>query len=123
MNKLKVLVIDDKKIIGNLFEFTLGYKGHFIKWVDNAKEALEVIQKEPFDITFLDIVMPSRDGVTLLEEIKKIAPQLPVVMMSGYSLEEKRDRSKALGAVSCMKKPFEFEDVRKVIKTALGKDL
>ena len=123
MNKLKVLVIDDKKIIGNLFEFTLGYKGHFIKWVDNAKEALEVIQKESFDITFLDIVMPSRDGVTLLQEIKKIAPQLPVVMMSGYSLEDKRDRSKALGAVSCMKKPFEFEDVRKVIKTALGKDL
>ncbi len=123
MDKLKVLVIDDKKIIGNLFEFTLGYKGHFIKWMDNTNAALDLIRHETFDIAFLDIVMPGRDGITILEEIKSIAPTLPVVMMSGYSVEEKRDRSKELGAVSCLKKPFEFEDVRKIIKSTLSRDI
>jgi len=123
VDKLKVLVIDDKKIIGNLFEFTLGYKGHFIKWMDNTNAALDLIRHETFDIAFLDIVMPGRDGITILEEIKSIAPTLPVVMMSGYSVEEKRDRSKELGAVSCLKKPFEFEDVRKIIKSTLSRDI
>jgi len=102
---------------------TLGYGGHFIQWVDNAQDAIEIIKKESFDIAFLDIVMPGPDGITILEQIKVIVPQLPVVMMSGYSVDEKRDRSKQLGAVSCIKKPFEMDDVRQVIKMALGKEI
>ena len=123
MDKLKVLVIDDKKIIGNLFEFTLGYKGHFIKWVDNADDAIDTVRRESFDIAFVDIVMPDRDGITVLKQIKSLAPQLPVVMMSGYSVEERKDRSKELGAVSCLKKPFEFDDVSKIIKSTLGRNI
>ena len=123
MDKIRALVVDDKKIIGDFFDFTLGYKGHEVKVVDNAQSAVDALKKEIFDIAFLDIVMPNKDGVACLEEIKNISPQLPVVMMSGFSIEEKRNRAKALGAVDCLKKPFEFDDVRRVVKEALGKEI
>lgn len=122
-NKIKVLVIDDKKIIGDLFDFTLGYSGHEIKVINDPNEALEAVKKEPFDIAFIDIVMPGKDGVSVLEQIKKIVPNLPVVMMSGYSVDDKRTRAQELGAVACLKKPFEMDDVRQAVKAALGRDI
>ena len=123
MDKIKILVVDDKKIIGDLFDFTLGYSGHDITVVNNARDALDAVKKNRFDIAFLDIVMPERDGVAILEDIKTAAPDLPIVMMSGYSVEDKRIRAKELGAVTCLKKPFEMDDVRKIVKVAIGKDI
>ncbi len=124
MEKIKVLVVDDKKIIGDLFDFTLGYTGKFdITVVDSAQKAIEMVQLKRFDIAFIDIVMPHQDGVSTLQEIKKLVPQLPVVMMSGYSVEDKRTKAKELGAVTCLKKPFEMEDVRLVIEEVLGKKI
>lgn len=123
MNKLKILVVDDKKVIGDLFDFTLGYSGHIITVFNTAYEALEAIKNQDFDIAFIDIVMPERDGVQLLEDIKKSSPRLPVVMMSGYSVEDKKTKAKELGAVTCLKKPFEIDDVKRVIKSTLGQDV
>ena len=123
MNKLKILVVDDKKVIGDLFDFTLGYGGHIITVVNTAYEALEAVKIQDFDIAFLDIVMPERDGVQLLEDIKKSSPKLPVIMMSGYSVEDKKTKAKELGAVTCLKKPFEIDDVKKIIKATLGQEV
>jgi two-component system, response regulator, stage 0 sporulation protein F len=123
LDKIKVLVVDDKKVIGDMFDIILGYSGHIVTVIQNANEAIETVKREEFDIAFLDIVMPESDGITILEKFKAIAPTLPVVMMSGYSVEEKRNRVKELGAITCLKKPFELEDVRKIVKSAIGKDI
>ena len=124
MEKIRVLVVDDKKIIGDLFDFTLGYTGGYdITVVDNASAALEVVKKRTFDVAFLDIVMPEKDGVATLQEIRTVAPHLPIVMMSGYSVEEKRTQACELGAITCLKKPFEIEDVKRVIQVAIGKEV
>ena len=123
MDKLKVLVVDDKKVIGDLFDFTLGYSGHQITVVDNALDAVNAIRKQEFDIAFLDIVMPGKDGVEVLKDIRLISPKLPIIMMSGYSVEDKRSQAQALGAVTCLKKPFEMEDVKKAIKVAIGREI
>ncbi len=123
MEKIKILVVDDKRIIGDLFGFTLGYSGHDITVVDHAEAAVEVVKTKQFDIAFIDIIMPEKDGCLILQEVRAIAPQLPVVMMSGYSIQDKRLKAQELGAVTCLKKPFEMEDVRRVIKVATGKDV
>ena len=123
MDKLKILVVDDKKVIGDLFDFTLGYSGHAITVVNNAKDAIDAVKKDNFDIAFLDIVMPDKDGVETLQEIRSITTDLPIVMMSGYSVDERRSRATELGAITCLKKPFEMEEVKKVIKLATGRDI
>ena len=122
-NRIKILVVDDKKVIGDFFDFTLGYFGHDITVINNPNDAADATRHKNFDIAFLDIMMPQKDGVDVLREIKSIVPNLPVVMMSGYSLQERRDEAKELGAVDCLKKPFELDDVRRVVKEALGKSI
>lgn len=122
-NKIKALIVDDKKVIGDLFDFTLGYTGHDITVVEDGNRAIELVKKEKFDIAFVDIVMPEPDGVAVLEQMKKYAPELPVVMMSGYSVDEKKERAQELGAVTTLKKPFEMDDVRRIVKEAIGKDI
>ena len=120
---MNVLVVDDKRVIGDFFDFTLGYYGHTIKVVHDSDEAIKVASQGNFDVAFLDIIMPKKDGLEVLAEIKKMTPGLPVVMMSGYSVEEKRSRAQALGAVTCLKKPFDVTDIRAAIKEAVGKDI
>lgn len=122
-NRIKVLVVDDKKVIGDFFDFTLGYYGHEITVVNDPREAARAVKEKKFDIAFLDIMMPEKNGVDVLKEIKSIIPQLPVVMMSGYSLQEMRDKAIKLGACGCLKKPFELNDVRNVMITTLGKNI
>ncbi|MFH1359696.1 MAG: response regulator [Candidatus Omnitrophota bacterium] len=122
-DKLKILVVDDKKVIGDLFDYTLGYRGHEITVVDNVQKTLEAIKKEKYDIVFLDIVIPDTDGVEIFKKIKEVAPDLPIVMMSGYSVEERRKEAIEMGAVACLVKPFEMEEVRRIIKGVLAKEV
>ena len=123
INPINILVVDDKKVIQDFFDFTLGYYGHHITVVQDPNLVARLVQVTLFDIAFLDMVMPQKDGVEVLKEIKTIRPSLPVVMMSGYSVQEQKDEAIRLGASGCLKKPFELEDVRKVIKQVIGKDI
>jgi len=123
MKYLKILVIDDKKVIGDFFDLTMGYYGHQITVAHDLTHALEAVKSQQFDIAFMDMMMPQHDGVQVLKEVKAITPDLPVVMMSGYSLDEKRREAGLLGAVGCLKKPFEVEDIRRAVKEAIGQDI
>src|SRR5271170_7742708 len=119
MKHLNILVVDDKKVIGDFFNLTMGYYGHHITVVHDLPHTLEAIKHHTFDIAFMDMVMAGDDGVEVLKEVKAITPGLAVVMMSGYSLDEKRRQATLLGAVDCLKKPFEVEDIRRVVREAI----
>ena len=123
MKQLNILVVDDKKVIGDFFNLTMGYYGHHITVVHNLLETIQAVKKQQFDIAFMDVMMPGHDGVEVLKEVKAIAPKLAVVMMSGYSLDEKRQQATLLGAVDCLKKPFEVDDIRRVVKAAIGQEI
>jgi len=123
MKPLNILVVDDKKVIGDFFNLTMGYYGHKITVVHDLPHTLQAVKEQQFDIAFMDIMMPDHDGVEVLKELKAIAPELVVVMMSGYSLDEKRRQASLLGAVECLKKPFEVDDIRRVVKEAIGQDI
>lgn len=120
---IKVLVVDDKKVIQDFFDFTLGFYGHEITVLHDSNEVPAVLKAKDFDIAFLDMVMPVKSGVELLKEIRTQCPQLPVVMMSGYSIQEQKDEALRLGARGCLKKPFELEDIKRVIKDVIGRDV
>lgn len=123
MEKIKVLIVDDKRVVGDFFNFILGFRGHEVKLARSSEEAFELVKNEKFDIAFLDIIVSNEDGIDILEEIKMIAPRLPVVVMSGFALEEKMEEAEKLGAVKCLRKPMDMQDVRKVIKEVTGKEV
>jgi two-component system response regulator (stage 0 sporulation protein F) len=123
MKPLNILVVDDKKVIGDFFNLTMGYYGHHITVVHDLPQTLQAITTQPFDIVFMDMMMPGKDGVEVLKEVKAMVPDLAVVMMSGYSLDEKRQQASLLGAVNCLKKPFEVDDIRRVVKETIGQEI
>ncbi len=122
-NRINVLVIDDKKVIRDFFDITLGYYGHNITVLHDPMDVASVLDGKEYDIAFVDMMMPEKDGVEVLKELKSARPQMPVVMMSGYSLEEKRRQALDLGACGCLKKPFEVEDLRTIIREMTGKTI
>ena len=120
---IKILVVDDKKVIQDFFDITLGYYGHQITVVQDPALVVGLVKQKAFDIVFLDMIMPEKNGIEVLKDLKNASPQLPVVMMSGYSLQEQKDEAVRLGAMGCLKKPFELEDVRKIIKQVIARDV
>jgi len=120
---LRILVVDDKKVIQDFFDFTLGYYGHQITVVHDPNEVAAIVKEKIFDIVFLDMIMPDKNGLEVLKDIKEVSAHLPIVMMSGYSIQEQKDEALRLGASGCLKKPFELEDIRKVIKQIIARDV
>lgn len=118
---MKILVVDDEAVMRNLLKRLLERKGFAVTVVESGKEALGRVQSELFDLVFLDVVMPKPDGLEVLKRLKKLRPEARVVMMTGYSVEEKVSAAVSAGAFDCLYKPFNFMDIEKII-TRLEKE-
>jgi two-component system, chemotaxis family, chemotaxis protein CheY len=108
---MKVLVADDEAVMRDLFTQVLKVKGHDVVHAEDGKAAAEKDKKEHFDVIFMDIIMPRLDGVEALKEIKKNRPDATVVMMTGFSVEEKLREAMAIGAFDFLYKPFNIVEI------------
>src|SRR6202171_4375551 len=107
MSKL-LLVDDDANTLASLARaFRLA--GHEAVVCDNADRALELARTQRFDMIVSDVVMPGKDGLTLLGELKSAGIQTPVVMVSGQANIEMAVRATRLGAVDFLEKPLSTE--------------
>ncbi|MEO1450392.1 MAG: response regulator, partial [Bacteroidota bacterium] len=96
MNNARILWVDDEIDLLKAHIMFLKQKSFEVQAVSNGIDALEEIKDQPFDVVFLDEQMPGMDGLTVLEEIKKINPSIPVVMIT--KSEEEHIMEDALGA-------------------------
>src|SRR5579862_8313060 len=80
--------------------------GHEATVCDNANRALELLKSQPFDMMMSDVVMPGKDGLTLLEEARAAGLTVPVVMVSGQANIEMAVRATRLGAIDFLEKPL-----------------
>ncbi len=109
--KGSVLVIDDEETVRALFKETLEESGHKVTTVATAAEALEEVSKHHLDLVFLDLKMPGMDGAELFGQIKRIKPQLPVVIITGYPESDMMARALTHGPFGVMNKPFGESDI------------
>jgi DNA-binding NtrC family response regulator len=86
---------------------------------DNAPRALELARTQPFDLILSDVVMPRRDGLALLEDLKTAGVAAPVVMMSGQAHIEMAVRATRLGALDFLEKPLSTEKLLVTVENAL----
>jgi DNA-binding NtrC family response regulator len=118
----RILVVDDEPVIRDLTVEILRRSGHEPHGVLSARQALELIEEQSFDLVVTDVVMPEMTGVEFLHELKERRPELPVVLMTGGSKEpERATRAVALGACSLLYKPFSHAELTAVVKAALAK--
>src|ERR1700675_4758581 len=113
-----LLIDDDPNTLASLSRaFRLA--GYEATVCDSAARALELIRADRFDVIFSDVVMPGKDGISLLEELKAAGITTPVVMMSGQASVETAVRATRLGAVDFLEKPLSTEKLLVTVENVL----
>ena len=111
MGKTNILVVDDLRNIGVTLGGVLEDKEHNVVIVEDGYQAIEEVRKTHFDAIFMDIRMPGINGVETFKEVKRIDPQVAVIMMTAYSVEDLVKEAIEGGAYTCIHKPFDMEKV------------
>lgn len=116
----KVLIVDDEQEICREFQKVLEDENHQVDIAFDGPSALQKVKAQPFDIVFLDVLMPKMEGREVFEEIKKIK-EVPVAIMSGYIPPHKEREILSLGAVACLRKPLDLKRVKSLMDSIEGK--
>jgi DNA-binding NtrC family response regulator len=113
-----LIVDDDASTLASLARaFRLA--GHEATVCDNAARALELLKSQPFDMLLSDVVMPGKDGLALLEDLRNLGISLPVVMVSGQASIEMAVRATRLGAVDFLEKPLSTDKLLLTVDNVL----
>ncbi|MDP8299555.1 MAG: response regulator [Candidatus Tantalella remota] len=117
MEEHKILVIDDNKDFADVFCDILRANNFKAESCYSGDQAIEMAQAGVFDIMFLDIRMPEKDGIETLKEIMKLRPKTTVIMMTGYSVDEMVHEAIEEKASEIIYKPFEIDKVLSLINS------
>lgn len=102
------MIVDDETSIGMMLEKALGRSGDIsVNYFDNPLNALAQFRAGKYDGVLLDIMMPQKDGMSVLEELKAKDPECVVIMMTAYSSLDKVLQSHKIGADHYILKPFD----------------
>jgi two-component system nitrogen regulation response regulator NtrX len=115
----QLLIIDDDANTLASVSRAFRLAGHEATVCDSAARALELVKAQRFDLIFSDVVMPGKDGLTLLEEIKAAGVAAPVVMVSGQANIEMAVRATRLGAVDFLEKPLSTDKLLLTVTNVL----
>jgi DNA-binding NtrC family response regulator len=115
-----ILVIDDEEIMREILEALLTREGYHVRLASHAAEGLELARTMPFDAAIVDMMMPGMDGITALDEIKKIDDDLPVMMITAFASVENAIAAMKRGAFDYVTKPFKNDEVLVVVRNALA---
>lgn len=117
--KIHLLVIDDDANTLASLSRAFRLAGHEATVCDSAARAFELIKSQPFDVILSDVVMPGKDGLALLAELKEGGVTTPVVMISGQANVEMAVKATRLGAVDFLEKPLSTDKLLVTVENAL----
>ena len=105
--EIRVLLVDDEKDFVESLSERLELRQMVTKSVFNGDDALALIQQEEFDVVILDVLMPGKDGIATLKDIKRLQPLTQVIMLTGNATVETAIEGMKLGAFDYLMKPTE----------------
>jgi DNA-binding NtrC family response regulator len=115
----RILVVDDEEIVIRSCLRILGNGDYEVDAVQDGWEALKKIDENDYDVLILDIMMPKIDGLEVLQRVKETHPDVDVIMVTGHSQIETAVRSMKLGAFDYLPKPFDPDELERVVERAL----
>jgi len=118
----KILLVEDDVSFCKMLENFLARKDYSVETAFSAEEAKIKIKKDNFDLIITDLRLPNYDGIELMSEFKKEFPQIPVILMTGYSDVNTAVKAIKNGASDYISKPFNPEEVLLVVSNALQKE-
>jgi len=117
--KASLLIVDDEANTLATLSRAFRLAGHEATVCDNAAKAIDLAKSDHFDMIFSDVVMPGRDGLSLLEDLRSQGVTTPVVMMSGQAHIEMAVRATKLGALDFLEKPISTDKLLLTVENAL----
>jgi len=115
-----ILIVDDEEGIRRSLKGVLEDEGYRVLLAEDGDKALSLMEEESPDLVLLDIWMPGKDGMVVLEEIRRGWPMLPVVMISGHGSIDLAVRATKLGAYDFVEKPLSLDKVLLTLRNALN---
>ena len=108
---LKVLIVDDEKNIRDIFrDFCRATPLFDVKTAQDGQEAIDMVEKEDFDIVTLDLIMPEVSGLEAIDSIKRLKPRLPVVIVTGNATDNLIRQAGQRGGCRVLHKPVSIDD-------------
>ncbi|MFZ5571021.1 MAG: response regulator [Thermodesulfobacteriota bacterium] len=119
MKGKKVLAIDDEAIVLESIRRVLTEEGFEVDVSLSARAGIRMAAEESYDIVLTDIRMPDVDGLTVVRDVKRQKPQMPVVIITGYASVASAVQAMKLGAVNYIEKPFDPEELIRIVVSAI----
>lgn len=116
----RILVAEDNASVREFVERTLTHFGHEVVAVADGGAALACLNRETYDLLITDIVMPVMDGIALALKASADAPDMPVLMMTGYAHERQRAYNLQELIADVLDKPFSLEDLSTAVTRVLS---
>ena len=115
----RILVVDDEKKMRHILQLMLEREGFKAEQAENGKVALAMLKEKRFNLVITDLKMPEMDGMSLLDEAKKIDPDFPIMVITAYGTIENAVEAMRKGAIDYITKPFEEEEILITVKRCL----
>ena len=120
MEPLSVLIVDDEEELASAMAERLTLRGFQAEAVTSGADALRLVSAGDFSVLILDVKMPGIDGLTLLGDIKRTHPNLPVILFTGQRSVADAERALRQGAFDYLVKPIDIDTVIEKIEAATG---
>jgi two-component system, NtrC family, response regulator AtoC len=118
MARIKVLIIDDEKLVRWSLQQKLAKEGYEVESAPTGEEGINLIREDGYDLVLLDLRLPGMDGVQVLQEIRKLEKEVAVIMLTAETAISRAVECVRLGAHNYLCKPFDFEEVRVAVEKA-----
>jgi DNA-binding NtrC family response regulator len=116
----KILIVDDDPDMLKLLSMTIQRKAPYqVTTTNNPVEALELVKGGGFDLIISDLKMPGLDGIELLDAVKRLNPDIPVILMTAYGTIESASEAMEKGGFDFITKPFRIEQILFTIDKAM----
>jgi two-component system response regulator PilR (NtrC family) len=117
----KILVVDDEQSLRDVLSIMLKRAGYTVTTVADGEEAIELLNKEIFDLVITDLRMPKVDGMEVLKAVKSASPETVVLIVTAFATADSAVEAMKQGAYDYLTKPFQVDEVQLIIRNALEK--
>ena len=118
----RILIIDDDAAIGEALRHLLSSEGYEVQSVTDSKEGVKMIYEQEFDLAIVDIFMPEKSGLEIIQEVNKARPKVKLIAMTAFGAQDDIDMgsfAERYGAIHYFEKPFDKQDVLTKVNEAL----
>jgi DNA-binding NtrC family response regulator len=117
--QISLLLVDDEVGFVEVLSKRITRRGMTVTAASSGSEAIQALRRRDFDVAVLDLKMEVMDGIEVLKIFKKMAPAMPVIMLTGHGSESSAREGIKFGAFDYLTKPYELEDLIQKIREAI----